>query len=112
MSAKTIDYTKKTPGPHEYDNNTLKVKNRQPRFSMSAKSKSYKQMTFDKNSYKPGPTNYEAKGAFERKNGIFIGGSQRKDLTETEKTPAPNYYNSEKADMYASTMNPRCKVGA
>lgn len=112
MSARNVDYTKRSPGPHEYDNNTLRVKNKAPGFSMSAKSKSYKQMTFDKNSYKPAPTCYDSKGAFDKKNsGIFIGSSKRKDLTETERTPAPNYYTSGKAADYASTNNPRCKVG-
>lgn len=94
MSARNVDYTKRTPGPHEYDNNTLKVKNKAPGFSMSARSKSYKQMTFDKNSYKPAPTCYDSKGNLEKKSAVFIGSSKRKDLTETEKTPAPNYYTS------------------
>jgi hypothetical protein len=44
MSAKSISYGKKTPGPHDYDNDTLKVKQKAPGFSMSTKSKSYKQM--------------------------------------------------------------------
>lgn len=94
MSAKNIEYVKRTPGPHEYDNNTLKVKSKAPNFTMAPRSKSYRQLEFDLNEYKPAPVSYEAKGSFQKKNGIFIGCSSRKDLTETEKTPAPNYYAS------------------
>ena len=83
MSARNIDYVKKTPGPHEYDNNTLKVKNKAPGFSMSTKSKSYREIVKDNNLYKPAPVSYEAKGSFQKPNGIFIGSSSRKDLTET-----------------------------
>lgn len=61
---------------------------------MGAKSKSYHQLEFDLNEYKPAPVSYEAKGSFQKPNGVFIGSSTRKDLTETEKTPAPNYYTS------------------
>lgn len=50
---------------------------------MSAKCKSYHQLTFDNNVYTPGPTNYNHKGGFEKDHGIFIGTSNRKDLTET-----------------------------
>ena len=96
MSARNVDYTKRTPGPHDYDNDTIKVKNHAPGYTMSTKSKSYKQMTFEKNNYKPAPTSYGSKGAFQKKNGIFIRSSNRKDLTKTERTPAPNYYTSEK----------------
>ena len=111
MSARYVDYTKKTPGPTDYDNNTLKVKNKSPGFSLGVKSKSYHQLQFEKNDYKPAPVHYESKGSFNKKNGTVIGSSNRKDLTETEKTPAPNYYQAERADMYASTMNPRCAIG-
>lgn len=59
------------------------IKNKAPGYSMGNKSKSYKEMEFEKNSYKPAPSSYESKGAFERKNGTTIGTSNRKDLTET-----------------------------
>ena len=49
MSARYIDYTKRTPGPHSYNNDTLKVKSKAPGYSMRSKSKSYKQMEFEKN---------------------------------------------------------------
>jgi hypothetical protein len=70
----------------------LKVKKKAPNFTMSTMSKSYHQLTFEKNTYKPGPTTYNKNSTSENKNGIFIGTSSRKDLTETEKTPGPNYY--------------------
>lgn len=73
MSARYVDYSKRTPGPHEYDNNTLRVKGHAPVFSMGNKSKSVNQITFDNNSYKPGPTSYEKKGT-NSKSGAFIGG--------------------------------------
>lgn len=78
---------------------------------MSTKSKSYREIVKDNNLYKPAPVSYETKGSFQKPNGIFIGSSSRKDLTETERTPGPNHYISEKADMYASTTNPRCAFG-
>ena len=81
MSAKNPEYVKRTPGPHEYDNNTLKVKNKAPGFSMATKSKSYRQLEVDLNKYKPAPVSYESKGSFERKNGVVIGSSLRRDLT-------------------------------
>lgn len=59
---------------------------------MSTRSKSYHQLTFERNIYTPSPTAYKHKGAFEKKNGVVIGSSNRKDLTQTEKTPGPNYY--------------------
>lgn len=40
-----------------------------------------------------------------------MGTSKRKDLTETEKTPAPNKYNAESAVNFAYNTNPRCKIG-
>lgn len=81
MSARSADYLKRTPGPQDYNNNTLKVKNKSPVYTMSTMSKSYHQMTFDKNNYKPGPTNYNHKGSFEKKNGTVMGNSVRRDLT-------------------------------
>jgi|JI10StandDraft_1071094.scaffolds.fasta_scaffold900142_1 hypothetical protein len=48
---------------------------------MSARSKSYHQLTIDKNLYTPGPTRYENKSNFDGKNGFVIGESNRKDLT-------------------------------
>jgi hypothetical protein len=81
MSARSTEYIKRTPGPHEYDNNTLKVKKKAPKFTMSTMSKSYHQLTFEKNTYKPSPTTYNKIGTLENKTGIFIGTSSRKDLT-------------------------------
>ena len=50
---------------------------------MAAKCMSYHQLTFDNNVFSPSPTIYNHKGGFEKTNGIFIGTSNRKDLTET-----------------------------
>jgi hypothetical protein len=71
---------KRTPGPQDYDNNSLKNKNKAPNYSMSTMSKSYNQMTVDNNSYKPAPTSYNFKDSFEKKNGVVIGTSIRKGL--------------------------------
>lgn len=109
MSARTIDYSKKTPGPQDYDNNSLIIKSKAPGFSMATKSKSYKQLEFEKNEYKPAATAYESKSTFDKKQGGLIGSSTRKDLTETEKTPAPNYYSTD--GMTTSLLNPRCTIG-
>jgi hypothetical protein len=46
-----------------------------------------------------------------KKTGVVIGTSSRKDLTETEKTPAPNYYMSGSAADFTSSTNPRCRIG-
>jgi hypothetical protein len=83
MSARNFEPVKRTPGPHEYQNDTLRVKNKAPNFSMAAKCMSYHQLTFDNNVFSPSPTIYNHKGGFEKTNGIFIGTSNRKDLTET-----------------------------
>ena len=40
---------------------------------MSTRSKSYHQLTMDKNLYTPGPTRYENKGTFDNANGFVIG---------------------------------------
>ena len=90
----------------------MKVLNKAPVHSLGNKSKSNKQIDFDHNAYKPGPTSYETKRDFINKNGTFVGSSQRKDLTETEKTPAPNYYMTASAADFASTDNPRCRIGS
>lgn len=42
MSAKYCNYVKNTPGPSDYDNNTLKVRNKSPGYTMAPRSKSYK----------------------------------------------------------------------
>ena len=94
MSARKFDYSKKTPGPQDYHNPSLVVKTKAPKYSMAARSKSYKQMEFENNQYKPAPSTYDVKGDFANKAGARIGTSQRKELTETKKTPAPNYYKS------------------
>lgn len=112
MSARSTEYVKRTPGPHEYDNNTLRVKNKAPNFTMSTRSKSFHQLTFDNNVYTPAPTSYNYRSTFEgNKSGVVIGTAQRRDLTETEKTPAPNYYESRKSKDYTSNSNPRCAIG-
>lgn len=77
---------------------------------MSLRSKSSGQIAFDQNDYKPGPTAYQVPSGFSN-SGAFIGGSKRRDLTETEKTPAPGYYSAQSASVYASNNNPRCKIG-
>lgn len=79
---------------------------------MSTKSKSYHQLTFDNNIFSPAPTSYNHKSSFEKNNKVVIGTGTRKDLTETQKTPAPNYYNSGQAGDYASNKNPRCTIGS
>lgn len=63
--------------------------------------------------YKPSPSHYDSfKGSFNNpSHSTIIGSSRRKDLTQTEKTPGPTHYMSEKAMDYASTSNPRCKIG-
>lgn len=111
MSARYIDYTKRTPGPQDYDTSAVKLLHKAPNYSMGNKSKSAKQIEFDHNRYKPAPTNYNAKGTIEKKNGTFIGTSQRKDLTETQKTPAPNYYQTASAADFTASSNPKCKMG-
>lgn len=84
--------------------------NKAPNYSLGNRSKSARQIDFDHNNYKPGPTNYDAK-KIGSKHGPFIGSSQRKDLTETEKTPGPDKYLSESAANFNSVSNPRCKIG-
>ena len=46
MSARNFDYTKKTPGPQDYENNSLFMKSKAPGYSMANKSKSYKELEF------------------------------------------------------------------
>jgi hypothetical protein len=111
MSQKFIDYNKHSPGPQDYDAKGAKVLNKAPVFSLGNKSKSTHEIIFDHNTFKPAPTNYNAKSDLIKKHGAFIGSSQRQDLTETEKTPAPNYYMSASAADFAAESNPRCKIG-
>lgn len=75
MSARYFQTNKVSPGPHEYDNDNIKVKNKAPRFTMSSRSKSYHQLTTDQNMYTPGPTKYDHRGSFEKKNGGVVIGS-------------------------------------
>ena len=107
-----LDYNKHSPGPQDYDVHGTKVLNKAPAHSLGNKSKSTHHIDFDHNAYKPGPTNYETKKDLITKHGTFVGSSQRKDLTETEKTPAPNYYLAASAADFASTDNPRAKIGS
>ena len=58
MSMKFIDYNKHSPGPQDYDAQGTKVLNKAPSHSLGNKSKSAKQIVFDHNTFKPGPTNY------------------------------------------------------
>lgn len=111
MSQQFIDYNKHTPGPQDYDAKGTKVLNKAPVFSLGNKSKSARQIIFDHNAFKPAPSNYISKDDLIKKNGVVIGSSDRKDLTETEKTPAPNYYMSASAADFASVSNPRCRIG-
>jgi hypothetical protein len=94
MSARNIENVKRTPGPHDYNNDSSKILTRSPSFTVGTRSKSYGQIIFEQNAYKPGPTSYDSKNNHNKPNGVFIGISKRKDLCETERTPAPNYYNS------------------
>ena len=112
MSSKFIEYKKHTPGPQDYDVKANQVLNKAAVQSLGNKSKSTAQINFDHNAYKPGPTQYKEKTEFVTKHGTFIGSSQRQHLTETEKTPAPNFYMSASAADFASMANPRCKMGS
>ena len=112
MSLKFIDFNKNSPGPQDYQIQSSKVLNKAPVFSLGKKSKSTQQIDFDHNAFKPGPTAYNSKETLVRTNGTFMGTSDRKDLTETERTPAPNYYKTASASNFASLDNPRCKIGS
>lgn len=111
ISLKFVEYNKQSPGPQDYSAQGSKVLNKAPVYTLGNRSKSARQIDFDHNTYKPAPTNYETKRDFLNKHGTFIGSSQRQNLTETEKTPAPNYYMSESAADFKSTANPRCRIG-
>mgnify|MGYP000896204473 FL=1 len=110
MSARFFRPPPKIPGPAEYDTNQLNNKNKQPVYSIGNKSKSPQKIIEDHNTYKPSPGLYQSKSTFNKSAGVIFGSSNRKDLTETERTPAPNYYTSEK-DMQVSSLNPRCSIG-
>ena len=81
MSLKFIDYNKHTPGPADYESQGVKVLNKSPVYTLGNKSKSTKNIDFDHNAYKPGPTNYKTDKDFIKKHGTFVGSSQRYDLT-------------------------------
>ena len=69
-------------------------------------------MTKDKNDYQPSPVAYDGfKTSFDKKTKTVFGSSERKDLTETEKTPAPNYYKAENANDYRASTAPQYKLG-
>lgn len=110
MSARSTEYLKRTPGPQDYENTLLKTKNASPNYTMSTMSKSYHQMTADKNSYKPAPTSYNNLGS-SKKSGVVIGNVPRMGLEQEEKTPAPNYYKSKEAKDYTSRSQPRASIG-
>jgi hypothetical protein len=46
MSARLNNICKKTPGPFDYNNDTIKVKSKAPVFSMGNKSKSAQKIVF------------------------------------------------------------------
>lgn len=48
----------------DYDNDTLKVKNKNPGYSMRNKALSYDQLVMKNNIYKPGPEKYEKPSEF------------------------------------------------
>lgn len=83
MSARHFQSVKPTPGPHQYNNDTLRVKNKAPHFSMSTRSKSTHELNFDKNIYTPAPNTYRQSDPYAKKGHVVIGTSNRKDLTET-----------------------------
>lgn len=53
-----------TPSPLEYDNDTLKLKYRNPGYSMRTRALSYDQLITKNNKYKPGPDKYEKPSDF------------------------------------------------
>ena len=53
MSAKLIDYNKRSPGPQDYETNGTKLLGKSPVYSLGNKSKSSKQIIIDHNIYKP-----------------------------------------------------------
>ncbi len=42
---------------------------------------------------------------------MVFGSSNRKGLADTELTPGPNYYSSDKAKDYRDHSNPKYKIG-
>lgn len=83
------------PGPQDYKNESMETKPKAPMYSMHSKSKSTQKIIVDDNCYKPEPTKYNTQG-LGRVIGVVFGSSNRKDLTETERTPAPNNYGMSK----------------
>jgi hypothetical protein len=111
MSARTLKKMERTPGPGQYDNDSLKLRKTQPNFSIPGQSKST--INCDKNKT-PGPTDYSCKGLFDNeknKPGILIGSEKRRGLSDTENTPAPGYYKSEIGDQYLGKQTPQYSMG-
>lgn len=71
MSARLDLRPKYSPGPHEYNNDTIQTKKKEPIFSMSARSKDYRQIVRDNNLYKPAPNSYNSKGSFNNPKGVY-----------------------------------------
>ena len=111
MSAKYINYNKHSPGPADYKNAPKQVLHKSPVYTLGNKSKSAKKIIEDHNTYQPGPTVYQPKPAQDKPRAAIVTADSRHPLTETEATPAPNYYQSENAKDYTSSKQPRCKVG-
>lgn len=66
-----LDYPiKNSPGPQDYNNDSLRIKHKLPEFSMSKRSKSYREIVYDNNLYKPAPTAYQTKGSFNNPKGL------------------------------------------
>lgn len=81
MSARLNDIRTKTPGPFDYNNDTIKVKSKAPTFSMGNKSKSVDKIIFENNLYKPSSTLYQNKSTFLDVKNVVLGTSNRKNLT-------------------------------
>lgn len=58
MSARYIRQPLKTPGPLDYQADTLKIRSKSPVYTLGVKSKSALKIIDEHNNYKPAPTNY------------------------------------------------------
>ena len=64
MSAKVFNNSKQSPGPADYQTDTLYLKNKSPNFTIPSRSKSAKQIDFEKNNFSPAPTTYNKSSTF------------------------------------------------
>ena len=78
---------------------------------MGGKSTSEREIVIDHNKYKPAPVSYNTRMSPVKQQGVVIGTSNRKDLTETEKTPAGSNYKTDEAYKFSNTAHPRAKIG-